>query len=222
LDSVVMLWKASAPHPIQNISFPISVAQSAHVVGYTYSWGILFEGAHSFCGVSLEPRADADGKPAMRVSMISQVDGTTTTDSNCHLIEPDNGVLCTVDLSAPYSDAFVFEMTNLVRNGGSSTTWTAAFVDMTTGNRVHIGTYTLPIGVGALRDIFSGGLTYWWEEPGEHQCSELKRTQVTFLDPLLVGGASTSVFIYGNRTCVGDDGLVTWWIGDGYRVQLGF
>jgi len=221
-DNVAMLWKASAPHPIQTISFPISIAQSAHVAGYTYSWGIIFEGTDKFCGVSLEPRPDADGKPVMRVSLISQVKGTTTTDSNCHLIEPDNGVLCTVDLSAPYSDAFVLEMANLIINDGGSTTWTAAFVDMTTGNRVHIGTYTLPTGVGALRDLFSGSLTYVWEEPGEHPCSELKRTQVAFLDPLLPGGASTFIFAFLSRTCVGNDGSVVRWIGDGINVQLGF
>jgi hypothetical protein len=143
--------------------------------------------------------------------------GTTTSDSNCQLI--DGGVRCSVEVSAPFNDSFTLEVIN---NGG--TTWTAAFVDTTTaaGGRVHIGTYTLPTGTGDICGAGRGRLYYVWEGRDVHPCSELPFTQVTFGNPVVTDGVGSIVGPVDSLIRTGDAGYKTKRTAEGLKVELGF
>jgi len=207
-------WKVSGTQSFQSISFPFSGIRFA--VGYTYSHQFPYLYGVGYSEAGFEPRPDVDGKPTLRFSISTIMSGTATSDSNCQLTS--NGVRCSVEVSAPFSDSFTLEVIN---NGG--TTWTAALVDTTTGvrGRVHIGTYTLPTGAGDIRGAGRGVLFYEWEGEGDHPCSELPYTQVTFGNPVVPDGVGSIVGPVDLFDCAGDVKYKTERTGEGLKVELG-
>jgi len=105
---------------------------------------------------------------------------------------------CSVEFSAPYANGFGLEIHNT-----QGTTWNGTVVvDGTTGEKVHIGSYTLPAGTKGIAK--SQGVEYFPWNPGTYTCGSLPYTSVVFGVPTTStngAGSLSSANHYGD--CVG-------------------
>jgi hypothetical protein len=107
--------------------------------------------------VTLVSSLDSDKKPVIHAVFSSFVNGSTTTDGNCHNgADGGPGVSCSVEFSAPYANGFGLEIHNT-----QGTTWNGTVVDATTGEKVHIGSYTLPAGTKGITKSQVGFVEYY-------------------------------------------------------------
>jgi hypothetical protein len=204
---------------LKNITFPFSIAQSPHKTGYFFAQQFGFVG-HSDTGhAGLQPRPDSNGKPIIHAVFSSFIGGTTSSDSNCSPgADGGPGVSCSVEFSAPYANGYDLEVVN---TGG--TTWTCTGVDKTTGNRVHVGTWTLPRGTQGIAQRQAGFIEhYLWNDGQQHACSSLPYTWVAFGVPIPGAGQAvlSNAFEYGD--CVGKVAFKRGRTSVGEQVQVGF
>jgi hypothetical protein len=180
---------------LADITFPFFIANSPHETGY-------YNGQSDVGYTGLQPRPDSGGTPVIHAVFSSFVSGTTTTDGNCHSgADGGPGVSCAVEFSAPYKDAYQLVVLNT-----EGTTWNGTVVDTTTGESVHIGSWTLPDGAGGIKGSQVGFIEYYpWNDGQNHLCSTLPFVSMDFGAPTTtMSGATGSLgdaYEYGN--CVG-------------------
>ncbi|KAF7795891.1 hypothetical protein EIP86_007058 [Pleurotus ostreatoroseus] len=209
---------------LKDITFPINMANAAHKSGYYYAMQYGFVGLSDIGYTGIQPRPDnAQGQSVVHGVFSSFVNGTTTSDANCHL-GADNGpgVSCAVEIavSSGYAHTYKFE----VRNAGG-TTWVGTMIDALTGVRTHIGSWTLPAGSGGIESSQLGFVEYYlWNDKQNHPCNTLPKTQVFFGTPTTkTSGAGPgklgTPYEYGN--CVGQVGFSTTTSASGASVTVG-
>lgn len=106
---------------------------------------------------------------------------------------------CSVEFSAPYANGFGLEIHNT-----QGTTWNGTVVDATTGEKVHIGSYTLPAGTKGIAKSQVGFVEYFPWNSGMYTCGSLPYTSVVFGVPTTSmngAGSLSSANHYGD--CVG-------------------
>lgn len=124
---------------------------------------------------------------------------------------------CSVDFPALYSNGF-----ELVIRNTEGTTWTGTAVDVT-GNRVHIGSYTLPAGTKGVAGHQGGFVEYYPWNSGTHTCGSLPHTSVVFGLPTTSTngvGSLSSAYEYGE--CLGQVGFESHSTPQGVEVSVGF
>ncbi|KAG0320527.1 hypothetical protein BGZ99_004441 [Dissophora globulifera] len=203
---------------LNSVTFPLSLAQTPHETGYYFAQQFNFVGQQDVGYTGLQPRPDANGRPAIHAVFSSFIAGTTTNDANCGSgADGGPGVSCGVEFSAPYSNGYNLEIVN---TGG--TTWTGTAVDSTTGDRVHIGTYTLPAGTQGIKGSQVGFVEYYPWNSGTHTCSSLPYAYVTFGYPVSPSGIGSLGDAYEYGDCVGNVAFKNSRSAGGIDVQVGF
>jgi len=215
----------NVPHNgLTDITFPISIAKAPHGTGYFFAQQFNFIGQQDVGYTGLQPRPNSRGKPIIHAVFSSFIEGSTPSDTNCSDgAEGGPGVTCSVEFSAPYSNSFKLVIRNI-----EGTTWTGTVVDPA-GERVHIGTYTLPGGTQGIAKNQAGFIEYSPWNSGSHTCGSLPYTSVVFGAPTAstkgIGALSSASedgdcvgkvaykshrMARGLRLVLGSEGLVTW------------
>lgn len=206
---------------LTDITFPFSIANAPHRSGYYFAQQFNFIGQADVGYTGLQPRPDSRGNPVIHAVFSSFINGSTTTDSNCHEgADYGPGVSCSLEFSRPYSHEYRLEISNTV-----GTTWTGTAVDATTGWRVHVGSYKLPAGTKGISKSQVGFVEYYPWNVGTHTCQSLPYTSVVFGVPTTstVGaglGHLGSAYEYGD--CVGKVAFKTQQTLQGVEVGVGF
>jgi hypothetical protein len=203
---------------LKSITFPFSISQSPHKTGYYFAQQFNFVGQDNVGYAGLQPRPDANGRPVIHAVFSSFIAGTTTSDANCHPgADGGPGVSCAVEFTGPYSNSYALEIVN---TGG--TTWVGTCVDNTTGQRVHVGTFTLPSGTQGIRGNQVGFVEYYPWNNGQHECGSLPYTSVTFGNPLTPTGQGGLSNAYETGDCVGKVAFKSSRTSADVQVQVGF
>lgn len=213
-------WKVSeAPSSgMVSITFPFSIAEAPHKTGYFFAQQFNFIGQSDVGYTGLQPRPDINGKPMIHAVFSSFIGGTTTTDTQCSSgADGGPGVSCAVDFSAPYTHIY-----NLEVQKTSGTTWSGTVVDIVTGERIHIGSYTLPSDTKGIQSSQVGFIEYYpWNDGQAHSCNTLPYTSVVFGVPMaLTAGSLGNAYEYGE--CVGKVNFRSARTLTGVQVQVGF
>ncbi|KAJ7816234.1 hypothetical protein B0H14DRAFT_2602837 [Mycena olivaceomarginata] len=153
----------------------------------------------------------------------SFINGSTTTDENCFpRADGRPGVSCAVEWNGVYGRTYDFE----VKYAGRSSLWIRTVVDTVTGQRVHIGSYTVPSGAGGIMDSQLGFVEWypWNVETPPNHCAHPRYQHTIFGTPRTthrrwVGSQSVS-FEYGN--CVGEVAFKTQGVDGELENQCGF
>ena len=203
----------------RTINFPFDISQAPHKEGWYFAQQFNFLGQDSVGYTGLQPRPDDEnGQPVIHAAFSSFIDGTTQDDPNCwDTADGGPGVGCAVDFSAPYDHSYHLEIVN---TGG--TTWTGTCVDDTTGNRIHVGTYTLPSGTQGIMGEQWGFVEYYALEPKE--CPKVPYTSVTFGHPFTPTDTGSLGNPYENpgAFCTGEQDFKFSRSTAGVRVEAGF
>ncbi|KAF9505871.1 hypothetical protein BS47DRAFT_490599 [Hydnum rufescens UP504] len=216
-------WKVSnVPESgLTDIGFPFSIANAPHERVYYFAQQFQFKGQSDVGYTGLQPQLDAtsDGLkiPFIRAVFSSFINGSTTTDPNCHDgADGGPGVSCGVYFFAPYADYFVLEIRNT-----QGTTWNGTVVDTHTTRRFHIGSYTLPAGTEGITKS-QGGFIENFVPPFD--CPSLHRTSVTFGIPVTSnpGSARSLSDAYQYGDCTGKMGFESHRTLEGVEVTVGF
>ncbi|KAI9934479.1 hypothetical protein ASPWEDRAFT_30859 [Aspergillus wentii DTO 134E9] len=207
---------------LQNITFPISIANAPHKAGFYFAQQFAFNGVSDVGYTGLQPRPDKDGSSIIHAVFSSFIPGSTSTDNNCHNgADGGAGVSCAVEIPATYAHKY-----NLVVENTAETTWTGTLVDTVTGVATHIGAYALPSGTGGIKGSQGGFVEYYpWNSQSSHKCGSLPRTVATFGEPSTgtPGAGSPSLFKpYEYGDCTGQVKFGVRTTDDGYEVTVGF
>lgn len=209
---------------LTDITFPLTIVAADHISGYYFAQQYSFAGGSNAIGYTgLQPRPDSNGKPILHAVFSSFVAGTTTTDSpNCSPgADGGAGVSCSVEWNGVYGIAYNLE----VKNAGGQT-WVGTVVNSLTGERVHIGRWTLPAGLGGIQDNQLGFVEWYpWNggEPPNH-CATLPYQQTVFGAPYTThsGSVGTQSLAYEYGDCVGQVAFSTEKLGTGMINNCGF
>ncbi|KAF9505860.1 hypothetical protein BS47DRAFT_1378217 [Hydnum rufescens UP504] len=193
-------WKVSgAPASgLKDVTFPFSLANAPHKSGYFFAQQFSFSGQSDAGYTGFQPRPDSGGGPIIHAVFSSFIQGTTTSDVNCH--DGADGILNT-----------------------QGTTWSATVVNTATKLRIPVGSYMLPAGTGGITGSQVGFVEYYPWNAATHTCSSLPYTWVTFGIPTTLSGGSGSLgdaYEYGD--CVGKVGFQTSRTSLGVQVDVGF
>ncbi|KJZ70082.1 hypothetical protein HIM_10522 [Hirsutella minnesotensis 3608] len=211
---------------LNDITFPINIANAPHQTGFYFAQQYEFEGVKdgSYCG--LQPREDKNGQSIIHGVFSAFENGTTSSHPNCHNgADGGPGVSCAVDIVGDYSHTY-----NIYIENAGGTTWRGILIDTETDQGTVIGEYTLPAGSGKILNGDGGFVEYYpWNGEDGHPCDTLPRTEVTFGDPSsqtegAFGGRITSVYEYADKEmdCVGRVGFSTSETSLGQNIQVGF
>ncbi|KAJ7660187.1 hypothetical protein DFH06DRAFT_1089519 [Mycena polygramma] len=190
---------------LTDITFPITIIEADRMRGYYFAQQFSF--VNSDMGYTgLQPRPDAaDGTPVMHAAFSSFIAGTTSDDPNCSDgADGGAGVSCAVDWPGVYGRTYNLEVATM---GTWSTLWVGTAVDTETGERIHIGSYTLPAGTGGIEGSQEGFVEWFpWnvEEPADH-CALLPYQQTVFGHPIttLEGSVGTQSVAFEYGDCLG-------------------
>ncbi|KAJ7030531.1 hypothetical protein C8F04DRAFT_1367132 [Mycena alexandri] len=165
---------------LTDITFPLTIVEADHISGYYFAQQFAFINSG---GVGYT--------------------GSTTTDSNCAAgADGGPGVSCSVEWNGVYGRTYDLE----VKRNGSSV-WVGTAIGTVTGARVHIGSYTLPAGVGGIQSRQAGFVEWYpWNggEPPNH-CARLPYQKTLFGHPYTthLGSVGTQSLAYEYGDCVG-------------------
>ncbi|KAF9430882.1 hypothetical protein BGZ94_002723 [Podila epigama] len=210
--SVAINWSFTT-NGLTDIKFPFNIAKAPKEEGYFFAQKFDFDGQFSPSFIGLQPRPDANGQPVIRTVFSSLVQGTETNDQNCqHGADGGSGVGCGVDFSAPYDHTFDLEVRK-----AEGTTWQGWIVDTVTGEKVIIGSWTLPEGSGAIKGSRTGILEYY----GTQSCDTLPYTSVVFGTPTSTVGTGSlgDAFEYGQ--CDGQAAFKQQRTNEGVEISIG-
>lgn len=179
-----------------SLSMPITIHKdSAHVKSSYVSTEYSFTGQDNVGYMGLQPRADsAQGSARMLAVFSSFVPGTTSTDENCRDgADGGAGLSCSFEFDAVPGRTYEVE----VKKTGKDT-WTGTAVDTVKGERIHIGTYTLPAGSGKLENSQTGFVENF-SNPSK-TCEGVQRIDVTIGRPHTgnIQGRADAPSEYGN------------------------
>lgn len=208
---------------LRDITFPITIVEADHISGYYFAQQFAF--VNSDIGYTgLQPRPDdASGRPVLHGVFSSFINGSTTTDENC-FDGADNGpgVSCRVEWNGVYGRTYDLE----VKYDDCSSLWIGTAVDTVTGQRVHIGSYTVPQGAGGIMDSQVGFVEWypWNVEIPPNHCAHLPYQHTIFGAPRSthrrsVGSQSLS---FEDGDCVGEVAFQTEAVNGGVGNECGF
>ncbi|KAJ7660225.1 hypothetical protein DFH06DRAFT_1326356 [Mycena polygramma] len=165
---------------LTDITFPLTIYAADHMEGYYFAQQFAFVNADiGYTG--LQPRPDAaDGTPVLHAVFSSFIAGTTSSDPNCSDgADGGAGVSCSVEWSGTYGRTYDMEVAAM---SSDSTLWVGTAVDTVTGERIHIGSYTLPEGTGGIEGSQEGFVEWypWNVEEPENHCALLPYQQTVF------------------------------------------
>jgi hypothetical protein len=206
---------------LRNISFPMLLAQSPHATGWHFAQQFQFIGNNQVGYIGMQPRPDSAGRPILHAVFSSFIAGSTENDANCSPgADGGPGVSCGVDFSGSYGDTYNLEVVN---TGG--TTWAGTVVNTATGNRIHIGTWTLPVGTQGIMNSQAGFIEYYpWNAGGHRACNTLPRTAIALGFPSTLGsiGNLTNAFESPSQGCFTRVALRSVRTASAVQIQLGF
>ncbi|KAK1224187.1 hypothetical protein PQX77_012927 [Marasmius sp. AFHP31] len=206
---------------LKDITFPINMANAAHVSGYYYAMQYNFVGLADVGYTGIQPRPDQNGQSIVHGVFSSFVDGTTTTDAQCTPgADGGPGVSCAVEIPSSYADTY-----NFIVNNTGGTTWAGTMVDTATGKETHIGSWTLPSNAGGIQSSQVGFVEYYlWNDGQNHPCNTLPKTEVLFGTPTTKTsnagpGSLSDAYEYGN--CIGQVNFSQVHTANGVSVKVG-
>ncbi|KAJ6490883.1 hypothetical protein C8R45DRAFT_901277 [Mycena sanguinolenta] len=207
---------------LTDITFPLTIVEADHISGYYFAQQYGFVNS-SIGYTGLQPRPDdANGNPVLHGVFSSFIDGSTTTDENCSAgADGGPGVSCSVEWNGVYGRQYDFE----VKSTGSSV-WVGTAIDTVTGERIHIGSYTVSASAGGIQSSQAGFVEWYpWNggEPPNH-CALLPYQKTIFGNPytthLLSIGLQSASYEYGD--CVGQVAFQTQNVLGGVENNCGF
>ncbi|KAJ7158009.1 hypothetical protein C8R43DRAFT_996615 [Mycena crocata] len=144
-------WSMSKvpPNGLTDITFPITIVEADHISGYYFAQQYGFVGSGiGYTGIQPRPDDKPTSKAVLHGVFSSFVDGSKTTgDPNCHGgADGGPGVSCAFEWFGVYGRTYDFE----VKSAGNQV-WNGTAIDTVTGQRIHIGSYTLPAGAGGIK-----------------------------------------------------------------------
>ncbi|KAF9557413.1 hypothetical protein CPC08DRAFT_736741 [Agrocybe pediades] len=188
---------------LTDITFPITIVEADHISGYYFAQQFGFVGLNDVGYTGIQPRPDRNGQAVLHGVFSSFVAGTTTTDANCHTgADGGPGVSCSFEWNGVYGRQYNFE----VKTSGNRL-WVGTAVDSVTGQRIHIGSFTLPIGSQGVKSSQVGFVEWYpWNggEPPNH-CAKLPYQKTIFGNPTTThaGSVGTQNLPYEYGDCVG-------------------
>ncbi|KAJ7753482.1 hypothetical protein B0H16DRAFT_1834534 [Mycena metata] len=190
---------------LTDITFPLTIVEADHISGYYFAQQFGFVNSADVGYTGLQPRPNQNGKPVLHGVFSSFVGGSTTMDSNCAAgADGGPGVSCNVEWNGVYGRTYDLE----VKRNGSSV-WVGTAIDSVTRARIHIGSYTLPAGVGGIQSSQAGFVEWYpWNggEPPNH-CARLPYQKTLFGHPYTTRlgsvGTQTRSLAYEYGDCVG-------------------
>ncbi|KAH8171380.1 hypothetical protein LIA77_08147 [Sarocladium implicatum] len=215
-------FSGSPSDGLKDVTFPFNMAGAAHEDGYYFAQQFNFQSIPDvgYCGI--QNRRNSNGKSIVHAVCSSFQDGATTDDPKCHQgADGGPGVSCAIDFVGSYDVTY-----NITVEHVSGTKWKGAAVNTQTGDRFHIGSWTLPSKAGGIKNGQAGFVEYYpWNSSGEHQCSHLPKTGVTMYDPSsktaeAAQGRIDRPFEYGD--CEGEVDFKVGQVEQGYKIQVGF
>lgn len=168
--------------------------ESAHIDGTYVATQFNFTGAEDVGYMGLQPRPDQDGQTRLHGVFSSFIPGTTSTDPQCtDGADGGAGVGCANDFDAVAGRTYDLE----VKKSGADT-WTGTAIDTVTGQRHHIGTYTLPQHSGKLKNSQVGFVENYWNH--SRTCEGVQRIDTTIGRPRTNGheGSASNPREYGD------------------------
>lgn len=206
---------------LKDLAFEIYMGYAAHASGYYFAQQYSFNGISDVGYMGLQPRENLNGRNRLHAVFSTFQADSTTSDPSCHQgADGGPGVSCAVDLDADYSHIY-----QVVVEYNSDTTWSGKVVDTSSGQEIHIGTYTLPAGAGGIKSSQAGFVEYYPWNSGTHSCGDLPKAGVTMYYPTTTtSGAGTGTIAkpYENGDCVGP---VAFSVGQGsgaWNINVGF
>ncbi|KAJ6532216.1 hypothetical protein DFH09DRAFT_1182459 [Mycena vulgaris] len=206
---------------LKDITFPLTIVETRHTSGYFFAQQYGFVNSRDVGYTGLQPRPNQNGKPVLHAVFSSFIAGSTTTDSNCSPgADGGPGVSCSVEWNGVYGRTYDLE----VKSNGSSL-WVGTAVDTVTGARIHIGSYTLPAGVGGIQNSQAGFVEmYLWNDGRSHACATLPYQKTIFGHPRSTHlgsiGMQKPAYEYGD--CVGKVAFHTQELLRGVENNCGF
>lgn len=220
--NVGLAWSFSgAPAAgLNDVTFPINMANAAHVSGYYFAQQFNFNGVANVGYTGIQPREDNSGGSVVHAAFSSFQNGTTSTHPNCsNGADGGAGVSCAVDINGAYSATY-----NLVVDNPSDTTWRGRIVNSASGAATVIGTWTLPAGAGKIKPSQVGFVEYYpWNGPSGPDCPNQPKTEVTFGFPTSstpgVSGTIGTPYDYGD--CKGSFTFSPKKVGSSWDIHYG-
>ncbi|PPR01869.1 hypothetical protein CVT26_008420 [Gymnopilus dilepis] len=208
---------------LTDITFPITIVEADHIAGYYFAQQFNFVGLADVGYTGIQPRPDdSDGSAVLHGVFSSFVPGSTTSDSNCSPgADGGAGVSCSVEWNGVYGRQYNFE----VKTTGNNL-WIGTAVDTVTGQRIHIGSYTLPAGSQGIQSPQAGFVEWYpWNsgEPPNH-CARLPYQKTIFGNPTTThaGSVGQQSLSYEYGDCVGQVAFHTESVAGGVENNCGF
>ncbi|KAK7039662.1 beta-glucan synthesis-associated [Favolaschia claudopus] len=157
---------------LMDITFPMAILEADHISGYYFAQQFDFTDPSAFGYTGLQPRPDRNGSTVLHAAFSSFTNGTTSTDANCHNgADGGPGVSCSVEWNGVYGRTYNLE----VAYEPSSKNWVGSVIDTVTGQRVHMGSYKLPSGVGGIASSEVGFIEWypWNVRVPPNHCAKL-------------------------------------------------
>ncbi|PPQ98257.1 hypothetical protein CVT26_003450 [Gymnopilus dilepis] len=207
---------------LTDITFPITIVEADHISGYYFAQQFNFVGLSDVGYTGIQPRPNKGGKAVLHGVFSSFVPGSTTSDANCRSgADGGAGVSCSFEWNGVYGRKYDFE----VKTTGNRL-WVGTAVDTVTGQRIHIGSYTLPAGSQGIRNSQAGFVEWYpWNggEPPNH-CARLPYQKTIFGNPTTThaGSVGQQGLSYEYGDCVGQVAFHTERVTGGVENNCGF
>ena len=207
---------------LTDITFPLTIVAADHISGYYFAQQFAFVGSSDIGYTGLQPRPDGNGISVLHAVFSSFIAGSITTDPNCSSgADGGPGVSCSFEWNGVYNRTYDLEVKNT-----AGTTWVGTVVDTVTGQRIHIGTYTLPSGTRGIPGSQVGFVEWYpWNagEPPNH-CALLPYQKTIFGNPRTTqaGSIGTQGLAYEYGDCVGQVAFHTEQVASGVENNCGF
>ena len=227
-ESVQATWSVTnvPSDGLTDMTFPITIGYADHTYGWYFAQQYGFVGTDTSGYIGLQPHPDEDGKQVLHAAFSSFINGTTTTDPNCHDgADYGPGVSCRVDWNGVYNRTYDLE----VKYAGGQL-WVGTAIDTVTEERTHIGSYEVPAGVKGIasndQDIPFVEYYYWNDGKQQHDCASLPYQRSIFGIPRTShGGSVGSLELFAESRfsyCLGKIAFHTARVASGVEVNCGF
>ncbi|PPQ74405.1 hypothetical protein CVT25_006861 [Psilocybe cyanescens] len=208
---------------LTDITFPIAIIEADHITGYYFAQQFNFVGVSDVGYTGIQPRPDSGGKAVLHGVFSNFINGSTTSDNATCSPGADGGpgVSCSVEWNGVYGRQYNFEVMTT-----GNRVWVGTVVDSITGERIHIGSFTLPEGTQGITSSQSGFVEWFpWNGglPPNH-CAHLPYQKTFFGNPVTrhVGSVGTQSKSYEYGDCVGQVAFHTELVPGGAENNCGF
>ncbi|KAJ7675898.1 hypothetical protein DFH06DRAFT_977288 [Mycena polygramma] len=205
---------------LNDITFPLTIVEADHRSGYYFAQQFRFVNSSiGYTGFQPRPNA-ANGSAVLHGVFSSFIDGSASTDPQCSSgADGGAGVSCSVEWSGVYGRTYDLEVK---RDGALA--WVGTAVDTVTGQRIHIGSYTLPATAGGMQSSQVGFVEWYpWNnrKPANH-CALLPYQKTVFGIPRTTHVGSVGKEALAYEYCVGQVAFHTEAVAGGVANNCGF